>query len=167
MAVVRALAHHCEKHRRSAKWPHEAMVRSSGTRGSDRIHRANEIERGGNFEFDGLDGGWWQGCDVLDFIVGALKPLKEMADVLAGEMGMTVSAVLASSPVSPIFSTHTRKKSEPWIQNHVSDVGPYTRVGSVADRENCAWARKTFEPSGSMRVRRNAIRVSARIERSL
>ena len=36
----------------------EAPVRSRGTRGSDRTHRANEIERGGKFEFDGLDGGW-------------------------------------------------------------------------------------------------------------
>ena len=35
----------------------------------------------------------WQDCDVLDSIVGALKPLKEMTDVLAGEKGVTVSAV--------------------------------------------------------------------------
>ena len=54
---------------------------------------------------------------------------------------------VASSLVSPIFSTHARKEGEPGIQNHVTDVCPYTRV-SVADRENCAWARTTFEPSG-------------------
>ena len=35
----------------------------------------------------------WQDCDVLDSITGALKPLKEMTDVLAGEKGVTVSAV--------------------------------------------------------------------------
>ena len=35
----------------------------------------------------------WQDCDVLDSIVGALKPLKEMTDVLSGEKGVTVSAV--------------------------------------------------------------------------
>ena len=34
---------------------------------------------------------------------------------------------LASSPVFPIFSTHTRKEGEPGIQNHVHDVGPYTK----------------------------------------
>ena len=35
------------------------------------------------------------------------------------------------------------------------DVGPYTcRVGSVADRENCAWATAIFECSGSMRVKK-------------
>ena len=74
---------------------------------------------------------------------------------------------VASSPVSPIFSTHARKEGEPGIQNHVTDLCPYTRVGSVAGRENCAWARTTFEPSGSMRVGRKATRVSARVERSL
>ena len=35
----------------------------------------------------------WQDCDVLDSITGALKALKEMTDVLAGEKGVTVSAV--------------------------------------------------------------------------
>ena len=35
----------------------------------------------------------WQECDVLDSIVAALKPLKEMTDVLSGEKGVTVSAV--------------------------------------------------------------------------
>ena len=44
---------------------------------------------------------------------------------------------------------------------------PILRVGSVAGRENCAWAKTTFERSGSMRVRRKATRVSARVERSL
>ena len=35
----------------------------------------------------------WQDYDVLDSITGALKPLKEMTDRLAGEKGVTVSAV--------------------------------------------------------------------------
>jgi len=35
----------------------------------------------------------WQDCDVLDSVTGALKPLKEMTDVLAGEKWVTVSAV--------------------------------------------------------------------------
>ena len=35
---------------------------------------------------------------------------------------------------------YARKEGEPGIQNHVSNLGPYTRVGSVADREKCAWA---------------------------
>ena len=56
----------------------------------------------------------------------------------------------ASLPVSPIFSMHARKEGEPGIQNHVRDVGSYTRVGSVADHENCTWVKTTFEPSGSM-----------------
>ena len=71
-----------------------------------------------------------------------------------------------SPSVSPIFSTHAIKEGEPGIQNNVSDVCPYTRVGSVAYRENRVWARTTFEPSGSMRVRRKTTRVSARVERS-
>ena len=41
--------------------------------------------------------------------------------------------MVASSPVSPIFSTQARKEGETGIQNHVSDVGPYTRIGSVAN----------------------------------
>ena len=36
------------------------------------------------------------------------------------------------------------------------DVGPYTRVGRVADRENCAWASAIFERSGSIRVKKKA-----------
>ena len=36
------------------------------------------------------------------------------------------------------------------------DVGPYTRVGRVADRENCAWASVIFERSGSIRVKKKA-----------
>ena len=51
------------------------------------------------------------------------------------------SMQVASSPVSSIFSTHARKEGEPGIQNHVRDVGPYTRVGKVADRDNCMWER--------------------------
>ena len=37
------------------------------------------------------------------------------------------SRLVASSPVSPIFSTHARKEGEPepGIQNHVTDVCPY------------------------------------------
>ena len=49
---------------------------------------------------------------------------------------------LTSFPGSPIFSTHTRKEGAPGIQCHVCDVGPYTRVGRVADRENCAWGAR-------------------------
>ena len=52
---------------------------------------------------------------------------------------------LASSPASPIFfNARERKEGEPGIQCHVHDVGPYTRVGRVADRENCAWAGKVY-----------------------
>ena len=36
------------------------------------------------------------------------------------------------------------------------DVGPYTRVGRVADCENCAWASAIFERSGSIRVKKKA-----------
>ena len=36
------------------------------------------------------------------------------------------------------------------------DIGPYTRVGRVADRENCAWASVIFERSGSIRVKKKA-----------
>ena len=43
---------------------------------------------------------------------------------------------LASSPDSPIFSTYMRKKGERGIQCHVCDVGPYTKVGRVADHES-------------------------------
>ena len=35
----------------------------------------------------------WHDCDVPDSITGALKPLKETIDVLAGEKGLTVSSV--------------------------------------------------------------------------
>ena len=31
-----------------------------------------------------------------------------------------------------------------------SDVGQYTRVGSVADYDNCMWARMIFGHSGSI-----------------
>ena len=51
---------------------------------------------------------------------------------------------VASSPGSPIFSTHTRKEGEPGIQCHVRDVAPYTKVGRVADCENCAWAGSIY-----------------------
>ena len=36
------------------------------------------------------------------------------------------------------------------------DVGPYTRVGRVADRENCTWASAIFEHSGSIWVKKKA-----------
>ena len=36
------------------------------------------------------------------------------------------------------------------------DVGPYTRVGRVADRENYAWASAVFKCSGSIRVKKKA-----------
>ena len=32
-------------------------------------------------------------------------------------------------------------------------VGPYTRVGRVADRENCMWANAIFKHSGSTQVK--------------
>ena len=35
------------------------------------------------------------------------------------------------------------------MQCHVRDVGPYTRVGRVADRENCMWASHIFKRSSS------------------
>ena len=67
------------------------------------------------------------------------------------------SIQVASFPGSPIFSTHARKEGEPGIQCHVRDVGPYTRVGRVADRENCAWASAISERSGLTRVKKKAI----------
>ena len=63
----------------------------------------------------------------------------------------------ASSLGSPIFSTHTRKEGEPGIQCHVRDVAPYTRVGRVADHENCVWASAIFERSGLTQVKKKAI----------
>ena len=39
------------------------------------------------------------------------------------------------------------------IQSHMTYVGPYTRVGRVADCENCAWAKAIFECSGSTQER--------------
>ena len=36
------------------------------------------------------------------------------------------------------------------------DVGPYTRVGRVADCENCAWASVIFYHSGSIQVKKKA-----------
>ena len=62
---------------------------------------------------------------------------------------MVLAESVASSPVSPIFSTHARKEGEPGIQNHVHDVGPYTWVGRVAGGENDAWASTIFERSRS------------------
>jgi hypothetical protein len=37
-----------------------------------------------------------------------------------------------------LFQRTREKEGEPGIQCHVRDVGPYARVGRVADRENCA-----------------------------
>ena len=37
------------------------------------------------------------------------------------------------------------------------DVTPYTRVGRVVDRENCAWASVIFEHSGLTQVKKKAI----------
>ena len=36
------------------------------------------------------------------------------------------------------------------------DIGPYTRVGRVADRENCMWASTILEHSGSIAVKKKA-----------
>ena len=36
------------------------------------------------------------------------------------------------------------------------DVDPYTRVGRVADRENCVWVSTIFERSGSIKVKKKA-----------
>ena len=52
-----------------------------------------------------------------------------------------------------LFNVHENERG---IQSHVRDVGPYTRVGRVADRENCAWASAIFERSGSIQVRRKS-----------
>ena len=38
--------------------------------------------------------------------------------------------------VSPIFLMHAK---EPGIQNHIHDVGSFTKVGRVAECENCIW----------------------------
>ena len=47
-----------------------------------------------------------------------------------------------------------KEEGEPGIQCHVCDVGPYTRVGRVADREICAWASAIFKRSGSIRMKK-------------
>ena len=47
------------------------------------------------------------------------------------------------------------------------DVGPYTRVGRVADRENCVWVSTIFEHSGSIRVEKKAIGEGSMILRGL
>ena len=39
---------------------------------------------------------------------------------------------------------------------HVRDVDPYTRVGRVADGENCTWASTIFKRSGSIWVKKKA-----------
>ena len=38
----------------------------------------------------------------------------------------------------------------------ICDQKGYTRVGRVADRENCAWASAIFERSGSIQVKKKA-----------
>ena len=60
---------------------------------------------------------------------------------------------LASSAGSTFVSAAHVKEGEPGIQNHVSDVDPYTTVGGVADRENHPWASHrdmTFKALGSV-----------------
>ena len=47
------------------------------------------------------------------------------------------------------------------------DVGPYTRVGRVADRENCTWASVIFERSGSIWVKKKTISKRSTILRGL
>ena len=49
---------------------------------------------------------------------------------------------------------HARKEGERGIQNHVRDVGPYTRVVRVAGGENCAWVSTTFKHSNFQHVRK-------------
>ena len=64
----------------------------------------------------------------------------------------------SSGPISQFFQCCT-------LKNEIGGPGDEanTGVGSVADRENCARAKTTFEP----RVKRKATRVSARVERFL
>ena len=54
-----------------------------------------------------------------------------------------------------MFSKYTRE-GESGILSHMCDVGPYTRVGRVADSETWVWARAIFEHSGSVLVRGKA-----------
>ena len=65
--------------------------------------------------------------------------------------------MLASSPGSPIFSMHARKEGEPGIQCHMHDVGPFTKVERVADRENCTWASAISKHSHLTWVKKKAI----------
>ena len=43
-----------------------------------------------------------------------------------------------------LYNVH-EKEGEPGMQCHVCDVGPYMRVGRVANRENCTWASHIFK----------------------
>ena len=63
---------------------------------------------------------------------------------------------------------HARKEGERGIQNHVRDVGPYTRVVRVAGGENCVWVSTTFKHSNFQHVRKKRpYRLSARALSSL
>ena len=60
---------------------------------------------------------------------------------------------LALSPGSTFVSVCTRERRGGWDPKSRDLGGPYTRVGRVADRENCTWANAIFEHSGSTRVK--------------
>ena len=65
----------------------------------------------------------------------------------------TCTRSLASSPGSTFISAACAKEGEPGIQNHVSGIGPYTRVGRVADRENCPQVSYILKRSSSTWVK--------------
>jgi hypothetical protein len=88
---------------------------------------------------------WGANCGMhFPFNGGTKQPLLSSTTISS-------TLCLASSPGSPIFfNARVRKEEEPGIQCHVRDVGPYARVGRVADRENCAWVSTIFVRSGSV-----------------
>ena len=55
-----------------------------------------------------------------------------------------------------LFNIHEKERGEPGIQSHMRDIGPYTRVGSMTDRKNCAWVSVIFERCGLIWVRKKA-----------
>ena len=64
------------------------------------------------------------------------------------------SQILGESHLVPVQALATYENckvrtTEPGMQCHMRDIGPYTRVGRVADHENCAWASHIFERSSS------------------
>ena len=108
----------------------------------------------------------WQDCDVLDSITGALKPLKEMTDVLAGEKGVTVSAVkpivqhittdiLAEKPEDSTLTKEMKERMKVNLELRYSDqdidqvlsiasfLDPRFKLGYVSDRESVLEEVKT------------------------